>query len=210
MIETTNFITTGDLENWFTSSIYLDNQEKIDFCCNSAYKLVENYCSRNFKQMTYTEQYKSQGNSEVILKNYPFITLNEFKIFQNDNDSLIADIIAENIEYFIDNDVGIISLSTYFIRPNAIIKISYDAGYPFDSIPFDLRMATLLQTQYFLKSFGGESGSKLGLKSFSKMNENVTKDDNLSNYGLVSEVVGLLESYKRMEAPLIQSYRGTV
>ena len=139
---------------------------------------------------------------------FPTLPTDEPPLYALDEDKLKVH--SSVFEYFIDNDVGIISLSTYFIRPNAIIKISYDAGYPFDSIPFDLRMATLLQTQYFLKSFGGESGSKLGLKSFSKMNENVTKDDNLSNYGLVSEVVGLLESYKRMEAPLIQSYRGTV
>jgi hypothetical protein len=46
----------------------------------------------------------------------------------------------------------------------------------------------------------------LGLDSISKMQESQRKDSSIRRGGLVSEVVGILESYRRTDAPLSISF----
>jgi len=194
-----NILESSDLSMWFSSG-YTANSAKIDFCCNASHDAIQKYCSRVFLSSTYTQEIISSGTDQLFLAQFPLISISSLKV---DTSELDTALYSYDSSLFSD---GIIQLFT-MLRPEIKINITYLAGYARNSLPYDLKFACLLQTSYYFNTYGGENNF-LGFSEISKMNETLKKDNSLFVGGLLGEVVGIIEKYKRLEAGTIACYRG--
>lgn len=200
-VYTLNIMNLEKVVSWFSQEAYDENKDKIDSCIKSAYEMICSYCARIFHKSVYKERYISNGTDEIILAQYPLR-------------NILSIYIEENLVSGVDYDSSVHSDSIlYFpfvIAPKRKVSIEYEAGYDIDEIPENLVHATLLQASYLFKMYGG-TDPMLGFKSISKMEENISKEDvSNKNYGLISEVRGMVSSFKRCEVPLNLSYRSVV
>jgi len=189
-----------EIKMWFGAGLY-ENPEMmhiIDFCLKSAYNNLKNYCNRDFILCRYKEIFKSQGTDTLMLKNYP---LQEIEEITANNTKIDSPIYETGV-----NSNGIVYLNK-IVRQGSMLTVLYKAGFEYKDIPADLKHANLLQASFFYKRFGSENYGFIGMKSISKMNENITKEDT-SNCGLISEVKGLLKPYIRSEVPTNIAFQG--
>jgi hypothetical protein len=98
----------------------------------SAEKYFLNRVKRIIEQDTITDElYDGDNTNELVLKNYPIVSVTELQI--NDN-------IIDVDDYAIYNSEGIIKLkNSIFLRGIQNIKITYVAG--FSAVPEDIKMA---------------------------------------------------------------------
>ena len=87
-------------------------------------------------------------------------------------------------------------------RGRGTVEVVYSAGYT--SIPYTLKQACLFQLQFLYNNYGGSSS--LGFNSRSKMGESESKDKSIGENGLIGEVIGLVNRFKRMEAPNVSMF----
>jgi len=185
---------------WFGED-YEVHQEKIDSCIKASYDLICSYCARVFHKSIYREKYTSNGTDEIILSQYPLRNVLSLYIDENQ---------VSGCEY--DSSIYSDSILSFdfTIPPKKKISIEYESGYSLEEMPEQLVQATLLQASYAFKQFGGNA-PLLGFKSISKMEEQITKDDTSNdNFGLISEVRGMVASFKRCEVPSNMSFRSVV
>ena len=187
--------------SWFGADLYNEHQQKIDSSLKASYDLICSYCARVFHKTLFKERYISNGTDEIILSQYPL--RNILSLF-------IDEEVVSGADY--DNSIysdSIVSFD-FTIRPKKKISIEYEAGFSIDEMPESLVNACLLQASYLFKQYGG-TDPMIGYKSISKMEENITKDDTSNNnYGLISEVRGMVTAFKRIEVPSNMSFRSVV
>lgn len=103
---------------------------------NACTDFIENYCDRRFKKTSYTnELYNGTGTNKLLLKNYPVIEGETFKIekrgssYNEDNWDEV-----ESEYYHIDYDSGIVErVDDIFIKYPKHYRITYTAGYDYDN-----------------------------------------------------------------------------
>jgi len=175
-------------------------KEIAELLVNAACQQIVQFAGRQFKSGTFTEVWDGQDSDLLIPSEYPITSVTSIKFAYFGGQGTLIDPSL----YAIDTSKTCIQfrdgIST--TRGVATVEIVYIAGY--SSIPPDLQLATLLQYKFLSSLSAG--GGMLGLDSISKMQESQRKDSSIRRGGLVSEVVGILESYRRTDAPLSISF----
>lgn len=168
----------------------------LELTANASSSQIQKYCDFTFVAGNYTEVWDGAANDEIIPREVPITSITSVKFAANgvfaQADPIDADL------YAIGSRGMVINFRNGVLTPRgrAMVEIKYAAGY--STIPYDIQFATLRQLQYLYKQIG-KGDSMVGLKTISKMNEAQTKDDSLGDSGLVTEVEGMLKSYKRFE-----------
>jgi uncharacterized phiE125 gp8 family phage protein len=129
---------------------------RIELLINACSSAIENFCRRNFKKQTFTdEEYDGNDHRYLNLYNYPVQSVQSVTL----NDELV-----DSIEYIVKKKTGIlarkynntlsgISYNRYvpiWPKGDANILVTYTAGY--DEIPADLEQACILYVMSFYKS----------------------------------------------------------
>jgi uncharacterized phiE125 gp8 family phage protein len=129
---------------------------RIEGLINACSSAIENFCRRNFKMQTFTdEEYDGNDHRYLNLYNYPI---------QSVESVTLNDEVVDAKEYIVKKKIGIlarkynntlsgISYNRYvpiWPKGDANILVTYTAGY--DVIPADLEQACILFVMSFFKS----------------------------------------------------------
>jgi hypothetical protein len=170
----------------------------VEFAINAASEQIISFCSRKFKQATYTEVFDGQEADLIIPKHYPITGITSVKFASNHGFSTATPI--DDAAYNFDEEYIYLTDGVLTPRGRGLVQVIYQAGYA--TIPYAVQQACIIQAQYLLKFQGKEGNAMLGYNSVGKMGEQASRDVNIGEHGLVAEVIGMLLPYKRMEAPL--------
>jgi uncharacterized phiE125 gp8 family phage protein len=162
---------------------------------NEASSLIENYCNRKFRQLTYTQYLNGARTTELLLGQWPVSAINNLYI---DNLRVFgADTLIDPAEYTIgvdEKDEGILVelYEQVFPQGRKNVKIEYVAGYnAFSDVPADLQLACKRTAAYYFEQQQNEDFTETNK---SKGDENVTLID-----GLPKSAALILENYVRLE-----------
>lgn len=182
-------------DDWSAS---LTSQEKysVELLVNAISKQIMKHVSSDIKAADYTEVWDGAGSDELVPRERPIISVTSVK-FASDGDF--------DSQSAIDGDG--VTADSYSIRlrwgrtpvGRGLVQVVYRAG--FEEVPDDIVLATLLQLQWGLRKMK-RGDAFVGMQSASKNGETQVKDRAITTYGLIAEVVGLLDPYRRFEAPL--------
>lgn len=151
-----NALTTIEAVKSYLKNDSTYDDARIEMLINACSSAIENYCRRNFKVATYTdEEYDGNNNRYISLYNYPIVSVDSVSI----NDSVIP-----QEEYIVKKKIGVLARKynntvtgiTYnryvpiWVKGDCNIKVTYTAGY--DVIPPDLEQACILYVMSFYKS----------------------------------------------------------
>ncbi len=168
-------------------------KSRIEIMVNAASQQVKDYCDRDFISASYTEVHDAQGSDMVFTREYPVTSISSVKLAANGDFANVTALDAAN--YCTDsNAIYLRFISTPRGRGN--VQVVYTAGY--SSVPVPVQLAVCAQFMYLNKCMS-DTGL-IGLKSVSKMNESMSKEDTTKYNGIVVEAVGLLDNYKRRES----------
>lgn len=129
-----------------------DEDGKLQMLVTSISKLVENYCNRTFANTAHVEYFDSKTN-EVILSNFPLISVTSVNISSDGGKTQTA--LVLDTDYFVDiqNDkvltVDGSVFNSYYTIPYRSLEISYNAGYT--TLPEDLKLAIFDIIDYYRK-----------------------------------------------------------
>lgn len=168
----------------------------VQMLVNVASQQIIRHVDSDIKETSYVEVWDGAASDELVPRRRPITGVTSVKIASN-NDFSVSQGIPSEVINFNQRSITFRSLQLPFGR--GLIQVTYTAGYA--DVPYDIQMATIMQYQW-LRSQLGKSGFMNGLKSISKMGETQTKDSSIGKFGLRDEVVGMLETYSRFEAPL--------
>lgn len=150
------------LENDSTKDAFLAN------LILRAQKLLEKYCGRKFDSATYTEFYDGDGTDELLLNQYPIVSVTSLHDdLGRTFDSLT---LISTSDYVIYKERGKIKLTSsepsqsgrVFARGAQNVKVIYVAGY--DPVPEDLQDAALQQIEHMFNraKTGGFTSRSMG------------------------------------------------
>lgn len=132
-----------------------DEDDLLTMLLTAVDKDFKTRCKRDFESANYTEYYRGNGTSKLILRNYPISALTSVhddleREFESDtlidaDDLQISD--ADNGEIIYDG--GIFTESEDVEN----VKVVYTAGY--SSVPSDVEMAVIKKTAYDYMQSGG-------------------------------------------------------
>jgi hypothetical protein len=178
-----------------------EQKANVEFLVDAASRQITDHLGRDIKLGTFQEVWDGQGNDMIIPRQYPVVSVSEVK-FSANADFTQGTVLG--VGEFAWDEESIFLLFDRTPRGRQCVRITYQAG--FATVPQTLQIATAIQFQMLNKAMNpgnkGLGAPDLGVQSISKMNETVTKDTSLRKFGLASEVVGLIEQYRRMDAPL--------
>ena len=182
---------------------------RMSFLLNVSSQQICSFANRCFALASYSQTFDGVSTDCFIPREWPVKTVISLKF------SSLGDFSQSTPEdattYGVSSDGTSVDLLAGLTTPRgrATCLLEYVAGY--DPIPHDLRYATLIQYQYLNKQAGSTQGNPmLGLKTISKMGEQQTKDVNVEKHGLCAEAIGIVEKYKRMEAPNMTMFQRIV
>ncbi|MEM4166600.1 MAG: hypothetical protein QW255_04570 [Candidatus Bilamarchaeaceae archaeon] len=161
-----------------------EDAAEISFRVKSIQNIIRSYCGINFTQANYTEAYDSIGSNIIVTSEYPInsVTSLKFNGIQQDINNVI-----------IHSSKRFLALKIRPPRGNAVIEITYNAG--FTQIPEEIIMALIEFYRFKLQDF------PLGIRSLSKMQESITYDDSVLEYGIPATIRSIFDKYKRLDAP---------
>lgn len=163
----------------------------LDTLVNSMSKAIATFCGRKFVSETFTEYYDGSGLPDLILKNYPIISVTSLNIDGSRVFDSVTDVtVADNV--IIDNNAGIITLwrnYSHFPKGLRNVKVVYVAGYA--TIPVDVQHAAKLAVQYTYKRH--YTDQKIGISSESVGDKTTTFDQG----DLPRPVKLLLDPYRK-------------
>lgn len=176
----------------------MSSQDKyaIALAVNAASAQVQKYCDYQFIQEDYVEVWDSPESDQLLPRELPINSVASIIRALDGNFDGVTPIDPEL--YYTDGRIVFFRYGYGMERARGAMQVTYNAGY--EEIPQDLQLACMMQFQYLNKQIG-KGDSLLGLKSASKMNENVTMDDAIGKTGLISEVEGMLRPHVRLEVP---------
>ena len=170
----------------------------IEFLIKSSSRQIATHTGRSFLRSTYVEAWDGQASDMIIPREYPILNVTSIKFAANGEFASASSLPTQAFSWD-DTSISLReNLKTPFLRSS--VQVTYEAG--FDEVPEDLQYATMIQYQYLNKTASKSGSPMLGLSSIAKMNESQTKDGNIGRSGLLAEVVGILENYRRLDAPL--------
>lgn len=186
-----------------SSDTYLERQ------INVMSQKIANFCNRNFKSQTYTEE-KYIGNDDVYLylKNFPITSLDNLEI--NDTEISTSNVTVKSNDgalYYtgIFRSSGYVSgISSHRDIRFENISVTYEAGYILPdkitrNLPYDLEQACIDELIY---KYGNKDSKGKKVKSWTldKASKSYEDDSDVFNseLGLLNETIALLNSkYKR-------------
>lgn len=172
----------------------------VELAVNALSRQIMRHVSSEIKAATYTEVWDGAASDELVPTERPINSLTSIKFASDGNFSSGTSLPAETL-FFDKYSIKLRGIRTPVGR--GMVQVVYNAGYV--DVPDDIQMAALLQFQWLYKKFR-QGDAMIGLKSVSKTvgggSESQTKDDTIKSTALIAEAIGLLETYKRMEAPL--------
>jgi hypothetical protein len=155
---------------------------------------VRSFCSTHLSQATYQEVWDSQGSDVLIPSECPISSVVSLKIAADGKFSNVEPLAAS--DYAIHPSKQYLSLRYMrFPRGRGMIQVEYVAGYA--DIPKDIQLAIALQYNFMQKMKDTPA-----IKTITKLQETMTYDDKVSEYGMAPVAYNLLMPYKRVEAPL--------
>ncbi len=191
---------TGDLSPALSDAVVAN----VQFAINAISKQIMRHVSSNIKQANYVEAWDGAASDELVPTEFPITAVSDMRFSQiGEFDG------AQNIYALSGNPV---CFDKYSIKLRGFrtpagrnaVRVSYTAGYA--EIPEDIQLAVCLQFQWLYAKLGKTGDGMAGISSITKTiggaSEGMTKDSTLKKGGLISEVVGMLEGYMRLEAPL--------
>lgn len=170
----------------------------IALCVNAASQAIIRHVCSNIKAADYCETWDGTCADELIPKEWPVLEIKTGGVkFSANGDFTNARALPDLLTYT-DGHTIMFRNGVETPRGRGLVRITYRAGY--EDVPHDIQVACMLQFQWLYKQLG-TGNPMLGISSISKMQEAMSKDTALAKGGLLSEVVGILESYRRFEAP---------
>lgn len=145
---------------------------------NRAYKILERYCSRVMKQATYVEYYDGDGSADLLVNQWPIISV--ASIYDDLNRVFDSGTLVPAADYVIYKERGLIRINALdlvsqgiFQRGTQNIKLTYDAGYA--TIPADLEDAGIQMVEHMFNrsATGGFLSGSLGSRSESYDNDQI-------------------------------------
>lgn len=157
---------------------------------------IKRHVGSEILEGTYTEVWDGAASDELVPTERPITAVSSIKFAPN-GDFSTANVVPSEAIFFDKYSIKLRGMRYPF--GTGMTQVIYTAGYP--TIPKDIQLAVIMQFQWVYKQIG-KGDAMVGLKSIAKMQESQTKDDSLGTMALRSEVVGMLENYRRFEAPL--------
>jgi hypothetical protein len=197
-----SLVTEDDVEAYLStvvSTLSSADSNKMSFILNIASQMICSFTNRSFALASYTDVFDGVATDMLVPREWPIKSIVTLKFSADGDFSTSTDEKANSV---ISTDGTSVDLRDGLTTPRgrATVQLEYTAGY--SSIPHDLRYAALVQYQYLTRNSGSTQGNAmLGLKSISKMGEGQTKDTNIEQHGLCGEALGIVEKYRRVEAP---------
>ena len=117
---------------------------KLSFLINEISKAVNTFVGHFLLSKTYTEYYNGDGSRELMVKNFPIISitsLHNADSLRTFDGSTVIDVSADVL---INKPSAILELwndEAAFLRGRANIKLVYTAGYAVANIPNDIQLA---------------------------------------------------------------------
>lgn len=189
-----------------STSMTTQDKANTEFLVNAANEQVVGFISRKILLGTCTEVFDGQGSDCIMLREFPVRSLVSVKLSTNGEFTTATNLLT-GAPYAVTftEDGELLMRDGHWPRGRQLMQAVYTAGWSFADVPYDLRMAVLLQYDWLrkVKNPGVDGGGKmLGISSRSKQGESESKDGSIGVFGMPKEVTGILERYKRMEAPL--------
>jgi len=105
---------------------------------------IETYCRRKFKVRSYTEYHDGDGSPEVLVDNYPIVSVDSLwddtdRAFTDSANDLIAS--GDYIKYETEGAIRLFNNETVFQTGWQNIKVTYSGGYT--TIPADIEQASI-------------------------------------------------------------------
>jgi hypothetical protein len=173
----------------------------VEFLVQSASRQITDYLGRDIKSATFSEVWDGQAADMIIPRQYPITAVSEVR-FSANADFTQGTVLGTGEYGFDEESVFLLFNRTPFGR--RCVRVIYTAG--FVTVPQSIQIATVIQFQMLNKAVSpgskGTGPSDLGMESISKMGETARKDTSLRKNGLASEAVGLIEPFRRLDAPL--------
>lgn len=185
------------------SGLPLTSQQvfSVELMVNAISRQIMRHVSSDIKAATYTEVWDGAGTDEFVPTERPINSVSSLKFAPHGDFSTSENLVTAGNGLIVTADEYSIKLRGGMRTPagRGLVQVVYNAGY--STVPEDIQLATLLQFQWAWKQLG-RGDAMVGVQSISKGPESQTKDAEIRNLGLRSEVVGLLKPYCRLEAPL--------
>lgn len=111
---------------------------------NGVSSMCNTYCGRHLLQKTHTEYYNGNGFDEIILLNFPIISVTSLYNADNDRNFNSSTQVDVSANVLVKSKSGILQLwnnEGIFTKGTANIKVVYSAGYALSSVPYDIQLA---------------------------------------------------------------------
>lgn len=132
---------------------------------------IKKYMNKSIEQTTYIELYDGSGEKELLLDNYPIISITALSDDIDKDNKKYNSVIASG-EILIHKTSGIIELyNQSFTESQKNIYIKYIAGYTTATIPNDLKM---ILYEMISKKWKDYQDKRYGMVSKSVLDENVS------------------------------------
>ena len=151
--------------------------------------VVKSYCDREIEETIYTDEIlDGRGTPELILKNYPVISITSFVYLYSDDTETEVD----TDDYRLDKNRGILRhRSSSWSEGRMNFQITYIAGYAAASIPGDIKLACKI----WAKTIFDKARKDLFAASSSEFGDNVIQ---VERSKVPLEVEQLLQPYRRI------------
>lgn len=139
----------------------------LESIANRAYRVCEQYMNRKIKEATYTEYYDGDGTAELLLAQYPLVSVTS--LFDDVDRDYGADTQIAATDFMLYKERGILRLDggdqAAFANGHQNVKIVYVAGY--SAVPGELIDALLqmIETMFNRAQTGGFTTASLGGKT---------------------------------------------
>ena len=162
--------------------------DKIEMLINVASNLIENYCNRTFRELTYTDQdYDGNNQSDLLLRHSPVSSVSS--VYVDSSREFSATFLVDSDEYAIVEPCILRRHNGTWPLASRNVRITYDAGY--STMPDDVAYACILFVEFLYRS---RTDRRLGRVSQSKGNESVHYHMNIP-----FEITAMIDPYIRFE-----------
>lgn len=141
---------------------------------NQASQQAKSIMGRLMVATEYTEYYDGPGGRNLMLRNYPVISITS--IHQDANRAWASDTLIDADDWMLDSEAGIVRLKdSSFITGTGVIRVISQAGY--ETIPYDIQDAAKLIVGASYKRYQSQRfdvlSETIGERTFSYLNEEV-------------------------------------
>jgi len=173
----------------------LSQDDLIEGFINECSTLIENYCNRQFRQVTHTERFDGVSVTEILMNQWPISSITSVHVDSKRAFGVDTLVDPSNYELFQDERGESILVQRFdqaFPRGNKNVKIIYTAGYSaFADVPSDIQLATKITVAFYYQQ---QQQKNWSYSNKQKADENITLVQ-----GIPESAVLILENYKRVE-----------